>query len=290
MRRACLLVSITILLTACASQLNLRQQQVYDQFEQCRGAAIGVQLTRVTEDGAFTITGTPGGPLEAVQRCMKEKFGTVWASERRDLQQQPARTVPPSTPPRPVAAPSTATPLTPALAPTPLKRGSEWAYRWETPRGKGTFVYVLDREEVRDGSAWYVLKGPTTELYHRKTDLALALDVVAGEVSSRRSPPQEMYKWPLSPGQEWDQTYTYERPKQRETEEIVATCKTEGPETVTVPAGSFQAFKSTCRNKRTGWLIFESWYAPEVGMFVRDVSTLREGGTRQRELTQYRFP
>ena len=99
----------------------------------------------------------------------------------------------------------------------------------------------------------------------------------------------QQYRWPLVVGQEWEQTYNVERVKDRQTDEIIATCKTEREETVTVPAGSFRTFKSVCRNKRTGGLLFELWYAPQVGNFVRDVSTLREGGTRLRELTQYQL-
>jgi hypothetical protein len=80
-----------VLLTACASGLNEKQQLVYARFEECRTAAPLVQLAQVREDGSFTIRGTPGGPLETVKRCMSEKFGTRWNSERRDLQQQPTR-------------------------------------------------------------------------------------------------------------------------------------------------------------------------------------------------------
>src|SRR5262245_49242400 len=30
------------------------------------------------------------------------------------------------------------------------KRGDEWAYRWKSPTGKGTFIWSVDREETLD--------------------------------------------------------------------------------------------------------------------------------------------
>jgi hypothetical protein len=296
MRRTSIAAATVLVLTGCSSGLTLRQQEVYDRFEQCRSAAPGVELTRVREDGHFTITGTPGGPMQAVQQCMREKFGIHFVSERRDLQRQASLAVSASAPAVSSTTPSVASATAPMVTttnatayPTRLRAGSEWAYRWHSERGKGTFVYVLDREEVLDGAAWYVLKGPTAEVYYRKDDLATSIDVVKGEVTLRRSPPLRAYRWPLTIGDEWEQTYVLERPKEKQSDEITAMCRTEREETVTVPAGSFHAVKSVCHHKSTGRLLIESWYAPEVGMFVRDISSLRGGGTRERELTQYRL-
>ena len=75
MSRTGMIAAAILVLTGCASGLNLRQQQVYDRFEQCRAAAPGVELTRVREDGHFTITGPPGGPIEAVKRRLVRDKG-----------------------------------------------------------------------------------------------------------------------------------------------------------------------------------------------------------------------
>jgi hypothetical protein len=112
---------------------------------------------------------------------------------------------------------------------------------------------------------------------------------VNGEVELRRSPPVALFKWPLTVGQQWEQTYTLERPKERQTEQIQATCKTEAEETITVPAGAFRSFRSVCRNKLTGNTMFELWYSPHVGSFIRDKSTQRTGGVRERELIEFRL-
>ena len=36
--------------------------------------------------------------------------------------------------------------------------GYEWEYRWESPRGKGTFVWSVNRTEIVDGTEFYVVK------------------------------------------------------------------------------------------------------------------------------------
>jgi hypothetical protein len=35
--------------------------------------------------------------------------------------------------------------------------------------------------------------------------------------------------------------------------------------------------------------LFESWYAPQVGSFVRDLSLQTSGAMRERELLEYRL-
>ena len=57
---------------------------------------------------------------------------------------------------------------------------------------------------------------------------------------------------------------------------------------MTVPAGTFKALKLVYRNKLTGAIRYEAWYAPEV----RHVVMLRErleSGLRIRELTAFKL-
>ncbi len=53
--------------------------------------------------------------------------------------------------------------------------GDEWTYRWESPRGKGTYVWSVDREEIVDGIEHYVIRSGQREIYYRKSDLASTL-------------------------------------------------------------------------------------------------------------------
>ena len=85
-----------------------------------------------------------------------------------------------------------------AQAPPPLGRadapvwnvGDEWTYRWESPRGKGTFSWVVVREEVMGGVGFYVIKGEGREIYWRKSDLGFHLQTLEGNTEERATPPQ----------------------------------------------------------------------------------------------------
>src|SRR6266568_4886627 len=66
---------------------------------------------------------------------------------------------------------------------------------------------------------------------------------VEGAVEGRYMPPRLDYVWPLGPGKRWEQTYTVERPRDRETWEVARVFQVEGAETISVPAGSFQTNK-----------------------------------------------
>jgi hypothetical protein len=251
--------------------MTLAQELAWERWKACDRFPT-ISLKEIRTDGQIIVWTHHGTDLAAWRACDTEA-----------RQQQATRRTASSGGPAPVVSGA------PAATPLPLKPGSEWAYRWETTGGKGTFVFVLDREESRDGSTWYVVKSGTRELFWRTKDLALSVDAVNGEVETKRSPPMEMFRFPLAVGTQWEQTYTLERPKERQTEEIQTSCKIESEEVVVVPAGSFRAFKSVCSNKRTGRMLVTLWYSPEVRSFVREISLMRNGTTRERELIQYRL-
>jgi len=175
-------------------------------------------------------------------------------------------------------------------APVPVwKPGYEWKYRWESPRGRGTFVWTVKGEERVDGVEYYVITaGRQRAIYWRKADLAYSMDKVEGAVETRAVPSELRYVWPLVPGRRWEQTFTRERPLENQTEEISSTCQVEAEETITVPAGSFRAFKIVCRNQRTGSLRSETWYSPEVKQSIRERGRFSYG-MRERELIDFKL-
>jgi len=166
--------------------------------------------------------------------------------------------------------------------------GYTWEFRWESPQGRGTFVWTMTHEEIIDGVAYYVVtSGRQRESYWRKADLAFAMDKVQGEVEGRVVPPELRYVWPLALGRKWEQTFTREMPRDKQTEEIASVCQVEAEETITVPAGTFRALKIVCRNQRTGALRYEVWYAPEVKNWIREHSRF-SSGMRARELINFK--
>lgn len=200
-----------------------------------------------------------------------------------------------STPVAATAPPAPAPPAISALAPAqgsfstvdaPVwKRGDEWTFRWESPRGKGTFVWTVDREEAVDGVEYYVItSGRQRESYWRKADLAYYMEKVEGVIEERIVPPFVRFAWPLLPGSAWEQDHRNERPRDRQTEDIALTCRVEAEETITVPAGSFQTLKIVCQNRRTGAITSERYYSPMVKQVIQE-RTYFSYGIRTRELT-----
>jgi hypothetical protein len=165
------------------------------------------------------------------------------------------------------------------------KVGDEWAYRWESPQGSGTFVWSMDREELVDGVTYYVIKsGSARETYYRKNDFAFYMEKVNGQVETRFTPPAAFFAWPLISGAKLEVRYTRERPLERQTEEVVVICEVGSVESATVQAGTFpDVVKIACLNSRTNTPTFEAWVSPAVKRMVRE-RTYFPYGVREREL------
>ena len=96
------------------------------------------------------------------------------------------------------------------------------------------------------------------------------------------------YSWPFAFGKTWEQTYTRERPLERQTEVRTLECRAaDREEHVTVPAGTFTTVRATCRFMPSGNPSHELWYSPDVRNLVRE-DTHFSYGVRQRELTAYK--
>ena len=80
----------------------------------------------------------------------------------------------------------------------------------------------------------------------------------------------------------WEQRHTNEWPGERRTEEVANLYEVEADESVTVPAGTFRTLRTVCRTQRTGAVVSEQWWAPEVKHWVRQ----RWVGV-ERELTSF---
>ena len=162
--------------------------------------------------------------------------------------------------------------------------GDEWRFRWESPIGKGTFVWTVTEEEVIDNVAYYVVKSGSRRVYYLKHNLGWHMDKVEGVVVSRASPPFA-YDWPLEVGKSWELTYEWEDRSAQQTEQRYRKCTVAGEQTVMVPAGTFATLHIVCKN-RAGRVTSEVWYSPEVKHWVKEKSLQSYGG-RARELVSY---
>lgn len=164
--------------------------------------------------------------------------------------------------------------------------GDRWAFRWESPRGSGTFVWTVNRVQTMDGFDCYVVMSGRREIFYRRSDLAFVGERVDGQVEQRAVPPAVNYAWPLAPGRTWEARYTAERPLEQQTDTRWLRSSVEAEETVAVPAGTFQALRIVRRHAATGAISAETWYAPEARQFVRQ-RLYYDYGVQQREMTAY---
>lgn len=97
------------------------------------------------------------------------------------------------------------------------------------------------------------------------------------------------FVWPLTETTTWEN----KRKEKRRTVTIVfeSECKVKGWEKVTVPAGTFDAVKFTCKGNYTndnvgaeavmggsGFFVEENWYAPSVKQNIKSTVEYRHGG------------
>src|SRR5882724_3817232 len=163
-------------LAGCATTQDTPQQAyVWEMGRVCDGKSPFWRLERVEADGRYWVHGATNAPpgMNDYFACMKEQFAktpySTWVSQRSASSQISTRTPSPTG----SVAPSAAAPITQRTATSaaiatslsggaPLRPtwavGDEWSYRWKSPQGGGTFVWVVDRFETVEGIEAFVVK------------------------------------------------------------------------------------------------------------------------------------
>jgi hypothetical protein len=171
-------------------QNTVAQELAWERWYKCKDFPT-VTLKEIRTDGQIWVWTHYGTDYAAYQECIKKA-----------AQEQGGRV-------GIVAAPAVVgtAPLVAALSPPPAqptalsapvwKAGSEWAYRWESPQGRGTFVWSVDGEEIYDGIPVYVVRSGQRRILYRRSDLALYVDENEGRIETRFVPPFAEYSWPL---------------------------------------------------------------------------------------------
>lgn len=281
-------IILGLLVSGCASVANTPQQEyTLESYDQCRttaGTNQPVTLDRVQPDGRYTYRYYSGSDQRAFLDCMaayrREHPFLDWVKTR---QRGPtgALAVDPG--------PGVGTQLEAAGTGVPIwKVGDEWHYAYKSPSDSGSYVWSVDRIEMLDGVPHYVIKSGTREILDRVSDLASSLERVDGVVVLRETPARPAYAWPLTVGKTWEQAHRQERPVDRTTTERKSIWTVESEETVAVLAGTFRTFKITWRNKNTGALIYEMWYAPSVKQWVK-IREVLTNGVREREMMRFKL-
>src|SRR5687767_15254495 len=139
-----------LLVTAGCAALRptLAQELALERWRECDRFPT-IQLKEVRPDGQIWVF--YGHEKEAFFQCLRD-------AEKKQASRRAVAVNAPEV--KAVAAPPD---LAGRLNPPALKRGDEWAFKWESPRGSGTFVWTVDREETIDGAQFYVIKSGSRE-------------------------------------------------------------------------------------------------------------------------------
>ncbi len=170
------------------------------------------------------------------------------------------------------------------------KVGNEWAYRFETPSGTGTFVWRLDRIEALSNEPHYVITADTREIFYRVADLGFTKEILDGKTVRQISPSTwRPVAFPLSVGLSWDMKYLETRPTEQQSENIERRCVAEANEALTVPAGTFATIRIVCKNMRNNSWVTTVWYSPAVNHMVKNEYPVGTGGRGSRELLMFKL-
>ena len=142
--------------------------------------------------------------------------------------------------------------------------------------------------ELLDGVDHYVIKSGPREILYRVSDLAASLERVDGVVVVRDTPSRLAYAWPLTVGKTWEQSNRQERPVDRTTLDRNSIWTVEAEEAITVLAGTFRTMKISWKDKNTGALNYEMWFAPDVKQWVK-IREILSNGQRERELASFKL-
>ena len=282
MTRASIAGFSLLLATGCAPATNtLAQDLTWAAYQVCRtSTGTNVVITQVYPDGRYSwIAPDRGTRVPEFEACMREELAKG---------------------PRPQAmtgAVKTSQGRTALIGPIDKpewKVGSEWAYRYQSPSGSGTFIWRLDRIENLANEPHYVITAGSREIFYRVADRGFTKEVLDGK-TVREVSPSASWKWvafPLRVGLSWDMKYSETRPTEQQTDNVERRCMAEREETLTVPAGTFSTIRIDCWNSRTGSWVHTIWYSPEVKHMVKDEFAVRTGGRTgrtSRDLLMFRL-
>lgn len=158
----------------------------------------------------------------------------------------------------------------------PPKPGTKLVYRSTSDKGNvSTTTFIVEERsyENRPVLAAATLDKSTVRLYERETGHWFASLDKDGKEVWRTAPALARSKWPLIVGDRWQASWAYyDRKAGTSQSPIMESWVVEGVEEVTVPAGTFTAFRLQSTPMRN--LVFQltHWYAPSVGANVKEIT------------------
>lgn len=168
----------------------------------------------------------------------------------------------------------------------PLPTGSTWVNLMQDSGSFGTSGGEVRSEIVEmewEGRQHPAVRTPTGALIMTPQGEWIGTVGLDGKLASRWDPPLH-YEWPLEVGKTWTRTHQVKLPGADPLVPMELTTTVEAFEEVTVPAGTFKAFR--IRSVDSFHNVSTSWFVPELRLFARRIQerTERHGaGAGRRE-------
>ena len=151
--------------------------------------------------------------------------------------------------------------------------GSTWV---QARHDSGSFgsgnVQVSSRrgERMWQGQRVITFESPESAIL-AASDSGSWLGIVSGDKPLITWEPGLTWDWPLEEGKTWTHNHRMTIHATNQTIPFQTTQKVEAYEDVTVPAGTFKAFKISTSDTLGNESV--SWYSPELGIFVKQINT-----------------
>lgn len=180
--------------------------------------------------------------------------------------------------------------------PRPVQTGTRWVV---AERNRGSFGWEQRKflaealgERVWRGQAVRAFSDGEAITYVDASTYGVVARVRGGVVLETFDPPPS-WDWPIAVGKSWEREFRYtDHEHGRTVASIRARYKVEGYGEVTVPGGTFKAFRIICETPEATVI---SWWSPEIGLTVRSVVERTTEhylgrGTRELEVLLYETP
>lgn len=177
--------------------------------------------------------------------------------------------------------------------PVIVAAGSSWTFERRDSGSYGNGK-VQDTATALGERTWQGRKVRAVEIAQgtRLSDAATAhwLAVVKGDQTLTTWEPSVGYDWPLTVGKQWSRNFRFVNHVTKQQTDIKSTSTVESYEDVTVPAGTFKAFR--VRYVDSAGLESVQWYSPDAGGWVktqakRNSSHAAGPGTQDFDLLSY---
>jgi hypothetical protein len=171
----------------------------------------------------------------------------------------------------------------------PPPMGASWSFSQANSGSYGSAARQTTSRRVQDaqggrllafeGTDATILADPGTGRWH---------SWVKGDTPLLSWNPPIGYEWPLEVGKTWTKDYVFTMHAAKREVPLKVTQTVEAYEDVTVPAGTFKAFRIRSTNSMGDDNV--NWFSPELGIFVKGDLRRTEkhaagAGTRKNELT-----